>query len=119
MKQQLRELRNKILRKRLNNRDFIIIANNCLAGCIYHDLKLRFDTPTVNLYIPFPDYIFFLKKFKQLVYVEFTEIPHKACPAGLLGVVHVYFLHYQSFEEGVGAWKRRVRRIQWNNIFVV
>lgn len=85
MKQQLRELRNKILRKRLKNRDFTIIANNCLAGCIYHDLKLRFDTPTVNLYIPFPDYIFFLKNLKQLVYAEFTEIPHKACPAGLLG----------------------------------
>ena len=69
MKQQLRELRNKILRKRLKN----------------HDLKLRFDTPTANLYIPFPDYIFFLKNLKQLVYAEFTEIPHKACPAGLLG----------------------------------
>lgn len=35
------------------------------------------------------------------------------------GVIHVYFLHYQSFEEGVSAWKRRARRIQWNNIFVV
>ena len=85
MKQQLRELRNKILRKRLKNRDFTIITKNFLAACIYHDLKLRFDTPTVNLYIPFPDYIFFLKNLKQLVYAEFTEIPHNACPAGLLG----------------------------------
>lgn len=34
-------------------------------------------------------------------------------------MIHVYFLHYQSFEEGVSAWKRRARRIQWNNIFVV
>lgn len=31
----------------------------------------------------------------------------------------MYFLHYQSFKEGVEAWKRRVARIHWDNIFVV
>lgn len=119
MKQQLREFRNKILRKRLKNHDFTIISNNCLAGCVYHDLNLRFDTPTVNLYIPFPDYICFLKNIKQLVSAELVEIPYKACPVELLGVIRVYFLHYQSFKDGVETWKRRAARIHWDNLYIV
>lgn len=47
------------------------------------------------------------------------DTPQTAVLGRAGGVIHVYFLHYQSFEEGVSAWKRRVRRIQWNNIFVV
>lgn len=86
MKEQLREFRNKIFRRRLKNRDFTIIANNCIAGCVYHDLGLRFDTPTVNLYIPFPDYILFLKNLKELVYAKFIQLPSvNGHPVGLLG----------------------------------
>ena len=86
MKEQLRNLRNIISRKKLKNKDFTLIANNCLAGCVLHDLNQRFDTPTINLYIPFPDYITFLKDIKRFVYSEFAELPnYKECPVGLLG----------------------------------
>lgn len=86
MKEQLRDLRNKIRRMKLTNCEFTIIANNCLAGCVLHDFKLRFDTPTINLYIPFPDYMFFLKNLKQIVYAEFVQLPSEnSHPVGLLG----------------------------------
>ena len=86
MKELLRKLHNKFQRLRLRNCDFTIIANNCTAGCVYHDLGLRFDTPTVNLYIPFPDYILFLKNLRQFVYAEFAELPSdNGHPVGLLG----------------------------------
>lgn len=121
MKELLRKLHNKFQRLRLRNCDFTIIANNCIAGCVYHDLGLRFDTPTVNLYIPFPDYILFLKNLRQFVYAEFAELPSdNGHPVGLLGgVIHVYFLHYQSFNEGVESWKRRTERMHWDNLYVV
>lgn len=32
-------------RKRLVNRDFTIISNNCCAGIIYSDLGLQFTSP--------------------------------------------------------------------------
>lgn len=34
-------------------------------------------------------------------------------------MIHVYFLHYQSFKEGVESWKRRAERIHWDNLYVV
>lgn len=49
-------------RKRLKNREFTILACNCVAGCMYHDLGLKFDSPTINLYIYPKDFINFLKK---------------------------------------------------------
>lgn len=86
MKEQLRKFRNLCLSHKLKNHDFTIIANNCIAGCVLHDLNLRFDTPTINLYIPFPDYILFLKNLKRFVYADFTELPSEnGHPVGLLG----------------------------------
>lgn len=121
MKSFLRNLRNKILRTRLRNSDFTIIANNCIAGCVLHDLGQKFRTPTINLYIPFPDYILFLKDLEYYVNAEIEEMPNVGgCPAGILGArICIYFLHYQSFEEGVESWRRRTTRINWDNLFVV
>ena len=51
-----------------NKRDLkpqTLICNNCLAGCVLHDYNMRFDTPTINLWIPFPDYMKFLKRLKS------------------------------------------------------
>lgn len=39
-----------ILQQRLTNKDFSIICQNCAAGFIYHQLGLKFLTPTINLY---------------------------------------------------------------------
>lgn len=30
----------------------------------------------------------------------------------------MYFLHYQTFSEAVEAWRRRARRIHWDNLYV-
>jgi len=121
IKQKLREIRNRIQRCFLKQKDFTIISNNCLAGCVLHDLGERFNTPTINLYIPFPDYIVFLQNLQTLVYADFEEIPNDSgCPKGLLGgSVNVFFLHYSSYEEGVKVWKKRAERIHWDNLFVV
>lgn len=110
-----------LLRKRLKNHDFTIVSNNCIAGCVLHDLRHRFDTPTVNMYIPFPDYIVFLQNIRTFVYADFEELPNESgCPKGLLGgEVRVFFLHYPSYEEGVKAWKKRAERIHWDNLYIV
>lgn len=86
------------------------------------------SSPTVNVAIPFPDYIKLLQDFNHLCKCDFEEVTDvnngieslKNVPKGLLGgVVKVYFVHYKSFEEGVEAWKRRVKRIHWENLYVV
>ena len=42
----------KRLRKRLSNRNFVLISSNCVGGCLLHDLGEEFCTPTINLDIP-------------------------------------------------------------------
>ncbi len=58
---------------------------------------------------------------------EFEDMTGKPCgiqslmnvPVGRLGGIIVYFVHYKSFEDGVKAWRKRVPRINWDNIYVV
>lgn len=105
----------------VKNKDITLISNNCLAGCVLHDFGMRFDTPTINLFIPFPDYIKFLTDLKCYVNKEIEDITGDSpYPIGLLGGgIHLHFLHYKSFDEAVDAWKRRCRRIHWDNVRVV
>lgn len=37
-----------VQRRRLRNYSPTIISNNCCAGFIYHDLGLKFNSPTIN-----------------------------------------------------------------------
>ena len=41
----------------LKNKDFTIISHNCVGGVIYHDLGLKFNTPTINLFFMAKDFI--------------------------------------------------------------
>jgi uncharacterized protein (DUF1919 family) len=116
-----RKIRFKFSNKKLNQQ-FTLIANNCIAGCVLHDYKMRFDTPTINLYIPFPDYILFLQKFEYFINADFEEIKEEGAtyPIGLLGgEIKVHFLHYHSFDQAIESWRKRVKRIHHDNIKVV
>lgn len=52
-------------RKRLIDSDFTIFASNCIGGIIYHNLGLKFLSPTVNLWIEPEDYISMLSDPKD------------------------------------------------------
>lgn len=121
LKTKLRKIYFAFSRQRLKNKSFTLISNNCLAGCVLHDFSMRFDTPTINLFIPFPDYIKFLTNLKNYVSKDIEDITGDSpYPIGLLGgVIHLHFLHYKSFDEAVDAWKRRCRRIHWDNLRIV
>ena len=115
----LKFLRKLYFRNKRDLKPQTLICNNCLAGCVLHDYNMRFDTPTINLWIPFPDYMKFLKRLKFFINADFQEIKEDGInyPIGLLGgEVKVYFLHYHSFEEAVNKWKQRAKRIHWDNI---
>lgn len=115
------------LRSRLKNGAPTIIANNCNGGVISHDLGLKFLTPTVNLYIPFPDYIRFLRKLEH-----YLSLPPEAmkpigggllnedtCPCGILEDVRMAFVHYATFEVARDKWFDRAGRVDLSNVFVM
>lgn len=58
----------------MKNHDLSVFCNNCLAGCILHDFGIKFNSPTINLFIPFPDYIEFVKNIKYYVSAPIHDI---------------------------------------------
>ena len=113
------------IRKRINNKDFTIISNNCTAGFIYHDLGLQFLTPTINLFIKTDEYINFVKDLKYYLSCSLVQDKNKKLdyPVGILKSknknkpdIHIYFNHYKTFKEAKDKWESRKTRINFNNI---
>lgn len=44
-------------RRRLKNKDFSLLCGNCMGGYIYHQLGLKFTSPTINMMITNPDFM--------------------------------------------------------------
>lgn len=86
----------------LGNPGFSILPTNCIAGVIYHDLRLEFRTPTINLLIPIRDFIRLAEDPRWYMGQPLIEEEDPdGCPAALLGDSRVKFAHYASFEGGL------------------
>ena len=114
-----KSLRRKIDRIKLVNGNFTIFACNCSAGCMYHDLGLRFDSPTINLYIYPEHYIQLLKDpiyyFNKNIKFLSKENKKEPFPVGTIGdgerKITIFFNHYNSEEDALNKWNDRVTRI--------
>lgn len=61
----------RIQREKLRNFSPTIISNNCCAGFIYHDLGLKFNSPTINLTVKnFPLFIQYLEHYLGCILIE-------------------------------------------------
>lgn len=111
-------------RKRLKNTDLTIVANNCIGGIIYHDLGLRFQSPTINLDIPADNFLILCEHLEEYLSLPIASIDRsESCPVGVIhgqyGDVRINFRHYKTFAEGVAKWEERKARIHWDNIFII
>ena len=48
------------MRKRNRLKKATILCSNCIGGLLLHDLGLRFDSPTVNLFFTAHDFVSFI-----------------------------------------------------------
>lgn len=122
---------NPLMRRRLHNRDVTILANNCNAGFIYHDLGLRFNSPTINLFFYKDHFFTFLEHFDQYIAEEIREclqplhIPETNYPVLNLGghdnlpLIELHFNHYHSFQEAHDIWEKRKQRILPDKLFAI
>lgn len=128
--------------KKLRNRDFTIISNNCWGGTVYEAHDLQKQSPTVGMFFIADDYIKFLKHIKEYLETPLAFIPPSesrwkdmkevsgdrrfgSYPVGVLKIadgynesVEVFFLHYHSEEEARVKWERRCKRINWDKMLV-
>jgi len=115
-------LRNKSDRKRLKNKEFTILSNNCIGGVICHDLGQPFCSPTVNMYITPNDFVKFLQDpdtYLQLDLIPIVEKNPHSYPVAKLGDITILLKHFATIEEAREAWKRRTKRIDKNNLYVM
>jgi uncharacterized protein (DUF1919 family) len=102
-----------------------IVTNNCVGGVIYHNLGIRFMSPTINLFIRKPEFIRYVTYLEDYSKTELVEIkvPGYNYPMGVLENVHgqvtAYFQHYHSFEEAKKKWVERTKRTNYENLFVI
>lgn len=121
--------------EKLLDKDTSIISSNCFAGRVMQDLGMQYNTPTLGLYIWYPDYIELLKNLKyymteaKIEFVEHSKYPlgderrrnwKHWYPIGILGgKVEIAFLHYHTEEEAAEKWYRRASRINWDKLLVI
>lgn len=107
-------------RLRLKNPHATIIASNCVGTFIYYDMKLRFNSPTINLSFDMNDYVRFLENLPW--YLEQPVVPCEDerfdFPCGMIGDVEIRFNHYKTFEEAAAKWDERKQRIDWDNLYI-
>lgn len=118
-------------RKRLQNRDFTLLTENCLAGIVYHDFGMQFLSPLINGEFSTEDYIKFLRNPKYYMQQELVFVSNKDkslppfyqeldCPIAEIGDLHFRFTHYHMSEEEIRRiWNKRRSRIIWGNLWVV
>ena len=107
-------------RRKLKNYHPTIIASNCNGGYILHDLGLKFNTPTINLFILAPDFLKFVKNLDFYLAQELKELKTDLkYPVGQLADIRIFFMHYNSFEEAKQKWEERSKRVDKNNMYIM
>ena len=123
-KQKATENRNKNIipkmQEKIENNNFTLITNTCLAGFLYHDLNLKFLTPTINLYITPKDFVKFCDNLKYYLNKDLIEEETNFnFPIGKLDDITVYFVHYNNFKEAKDKWNIRKQRVNYDNLFII
>lgn len=115
-----RKISRAVLRKRLKNHHFTIIAPTCIAGVIYHELGEQFLSPTINLWMHDKDFLKFAHHLKEyLSYdLKFVQGIDKT-PTAYCGDILIHFNHYKSEEEANAKWIERKQRVNYDNLFII
>ena len=102
-----------------DNENISVIAQNCIGGVFYHDLGLRFLSPTVNLYFMGPDFVKFAADLGHYLSLPLEMRWGEEYPVGRLEDVEIRFMHYSSCTEALEAWERRKSRIDPKRILIL
>lgn len=121
-----REWNRRKLQKHLQNKTPTIIAGDCIGGIIYHDLGLRFNSPTINLWMKKEDFTVFVRDLEGYLNAGLID-ESGSCgvnyPIGSLeynqNKIYVYFMHYDTFEQAKKKWEERKKRVDFNNIYII
>ena len=113
------------VRSRIKNKNFTIICSNCCGGWIYHMLGMRFDSPTINIWIDKKEFCSFAADLHYYLSqnLVFYEKEGRKCPCAYLGEgdrkISIDFVHYKTKEEALEKWEERKKRVHWDNLYII
>lgn len=101
-----------------------ILSNNCWGGIVYNTLGMECRSPLKNLFLKEKDYLKLISNPK----FYFSHMPHfkmytedsnssRKYPVLELVDIEIHCNHTDSSEEAIAEWNRRVRKVNYNNIF--
>lgn len=106
-------------KKLLINKDLTILSQNCIGGVFYHDMGLKFLSPTINLFFKEPDFIKFVNNLEYYINHDINIKWIEEYPIGTIDDINIYFMHYNNCKEAKEAWNRRKQRINYDNILIL
>jgi uncharacterized protein (DUF1919 family) len=121
-----------VLGRRLENRSFTIIADDCWGGTFYQALRIPYQTPLVGTQIMTPCFLRLVRDPQRIMraplvfkqesrYARVTNertMHGQSYPIGeLAGEVEILFMHYASVEQARNTWQRRLERVTWNSLY--
>ncbi len=89
----------KKMQKNLKNKDMTILCSSCIGGIIYHNLGLKFYSPTINTMMFQTDMYRFILDPKRYSSKEIKFLNIDKIPVGMIDDVKVHFTHYSTNEE--------------------
>ena len=111
----------------IKNKDITIISNNCFAGMFYKHYGLKFNSPTIGLFIRSQEYMKFLQCLPEILEGGYDLFEKKTDAKWPVGIIHtrnsnvdieINFMHYSVFEEAAEKWKRRMTRVDLKKTIV-
>ena len=116
-----KQLNQEIREKLKGVKPFTIFSNNCLGGVFYHDAGLQFTSPLINTAMDGDDFLKLLENPQYYLQKElhFFSWPGRDFPIAKIDDIEVNFVHYKNQEECIKAWRKRIERIVWDNIFII
>lgn len=103
---------NFIPRRRLKNKNFTIICDNCWAGKVYQELGLPYQTPFVGMFVFSPDYIKMLKNIKHYLSgnIPLKFVKESNISKTLIIPIHLHFLMILNFIFCIMQMKKKLLR---------
>lgn len=101
------------------NRKVSIISQNCLGGLLYHDIKMKFYSPTINLFFSSDDFIKFVLNLDYYLSLDLKFESNPTYPIAALDDITIHFLHYKNKQEALNFWEKRKKRINKNDVLVL
>lgn len=119
-------------RMQIGNKKFCIFSNDCWGAEMYKLLDRPFNTPFIGLMLMSPCYLKLLENPKYYLSLPLNFVKKSkydsmqkmgagnSFPVAMLGDsnIELQFLHYASPTIAKEKWERRIKRIDWENLFI-